>query len=319
MRPIVSLSRFSLFLSASVSLLLLAMPAGAQTTNDPDAAVGQKLQAAIACINRLSDRAFESRSRYVDWAGDKAQMKKKPRNVLGLYTIYETDDCAKGVSDAKAVAPAQPEIESASEAYVKAVQALEPLLKDADDYYEQENYRDDKFAKGKEMHPKLLAAWDEFGKADTALRGIVAKIGDERQLAELANVEKTEGKKARYHIMNTFLQAKTLMHLETDVEMKKMDLPKVQQQIAAYEQALKDLEAFNDGEGAGKIDSFYLSSAKDVLVTAKGLMRRVRDKEGFSEGDMMMLSQPGAGWMIEGSQPRLIRDYNQLVDNYNRM
>lgn len=319
MRPIVPLSRSSLFLSASVSLLLLAMPAAAQTTNDADAAVGQKLQAAIACINRLSDRAFESRSRYVDWAGDKAQMKKKPRNVLGLYTIYETDDCAKGVSDAKAVAPAQPEIEGASEAYVKAVQALEPLLKDADDYYEQENYRDDKFAKGKEMHPKLLAAWDDFGKADSALRGIVAKIGDERQLAELANVEKTEGKKARYHIMNTFLQAKTLMHLETDVEMKKMDLPKVQQQIAAYEQALKDLEAFNEGEGAGKIDSFYLSSAKDVLVTAKGLMRRVRDKEGFSEGDLMMLSQPGAGWMIEGSQPRLIRDYNQLVDNYNRM
>ncbi len=284
-----------------------------------DAAVGQKLQAAIACINRLSDRAFESRARYVDWAGDKAQMKKKPRNVLGLYTIYETDDCAKGVAEAKAAAPAQAELEAASEAYVKTVQALEPLLKEADDYYEQENYRDDKFAKGKEMHPKLLAAWDEFGKADGALRGLVAKIGDERQLAELAQVEKSEGKKARYHIMNTFLAAKTLVRLETDVDMKKMDLPKVQAQLASYEQAVKDLEAFNEGEGAGKIDSFYISSAKDVLVTAKGLMRRVRDKEGFSEGDMMMLSQPGAGWMVDGSQPRLIRDYNQLVDNYNRM
>ena len=54
-------------------------------------------------------------------------------------------------------------------------------------------------------------------------------------------------------------------------------------------------------------------------MTAKGLMRRVRDKTGFDDGEQMMLSQPGAGWMIEGSQPRLIKDFNQLVDNYNRM
>jgi hypothetical protein len=32
----------------------------------------------------------------------------------------------------------------------------------------------------------------------------------------------------------------------------------------------------------------------------------------------MMLSQPGAGWMIEGSPPRLMRDYNQLIEAYNR-
>jgi hypothetical protein len=32
----------------------------------------------------------------------------------------------------------------------------------------------------------------------------------------------------------------------------------------------------------------------------------------------MMLSQQGAGWMVEGSPPRLMRDYNQLIDAYNR-
>ncbi|MBL8791324.1 MAG: YiiG family protein [Rhizobiales bacterium] len=304
--------------AAGLSLLVAASPARAQS-DEADAAIGRKLEAAIACINRLSDRAYDSRARYVDWAGDKAKMKAKPRNVLGLYTIYETDDCAKGVAEAKAVAPAHAELERASEAYVKAVQTLEPMLKDADDYYEQENYKDDKFAKGREMHSALLAAWDSFGKADGDLRAIVGRIGDERQLVELAKVEKQEGRKARYHIMNTFLQAKSLVRLETDVEMSKMDLPKVQDQVAVYEKAVKDLEAFNAGEGDGKIDSFYISSAKEVLVTAKGLMRRVRDKEGFSEGDRMMLSQPGAGWMVDGSQPRLIRDYNQLVDHYNRM
>ncbi len=313
-------------LSSARAGLLLAISffAALATTStslaqDADAATGQKMDAAIACLNRLSERAFDSRNRYVDWAGDKAQMKKKPRNVLGLYTIYETGDCAKGVSEAAAATPNNAPLEEASAGYVKSVQTLEPLLKDADDYYEQENYKDDKFAKGKDMHGKLLAAWDDFRAADAKLREVVQTIGDERQTAELARVEKEQGRSAQFHVMNTFLHAKALVRAESGVEMDKIDLAKVNDLLAKYETAFKDLETFAEGQKDGKIDSFYISSAKDVLVTAKGLMRRVRDKTGFDQGEQMMLDQPGAGWMIEGSQPRLIRDFNQLVDNYNRM
>jgi hypothetical protein len=32
----------------------------------------------------------------------------------------------------------------------------------------------------------------------------------------------------------------------------------------------------------------------------------------------MMLGQQGAGWMVEGSPARLVRDYNQLIEAYNR-
>ncbi len=53
-------------------------------------------------------------------------------------------------------------------------------------------------------------------------------------------------------------------------------------------------------------------------MTAKQLMRRIRDRVPYSQGDKMMLSSPGAGWMVEGSPQRLLRDYNQMVDGYNR-
>lgn len=319
-----SIRRVVLFSAKAGLLLAISFFAGGAITSpslaqDADTATGKKLDAAIACLNRLSERAYDSRGRYVDWAGDKPQMKKKPRNVLGLYTIYETEDCAKGVSEAAAATPNNAPLEEASAAYVKSVQALEPLLKEADDYYEQENYKDDKFAKGKEMHGKLLAAWDDFSASDAKLREVVEVIGDERQTAELALVEKEEGRAAKFHVMNTFLHAKALVRAETSGDMDKMDLAKVNDLLSKYETAVKDLETFAEGQQSGGIDSFYISSAKDVLVTAKGLMRRVRDKTGFDDGEQMMLSQPGAGWMIEGSQPRLIKDFNQLVDNYNRM
>ena len=46
-------------------------------------------------------------------------------------------------------------------------------------------------------------------------------------------------------------------------------------------------------------------------------MRRIRDKKPYSSGDKMVLGS-GGGWMVEGSPARLLRDYNQLIESYNR-
>ena len=66
---------------------------------------------------------------------------------------------------------------------------LEPLLKEADDYYQQENYKDDRMAKGKALHPRLVAAWDAFANADKGLRNGVEAINDRRALERLAEIE----------------------------------------------------------------------------------------------------------------------------------
>jgi hypothetical protein len=60
-----------------------------------------------------------------------------------------------------------------------------------------------------------------------------------------------------------------------------------------------------------------MSNAKSFLVTSKQLMRRIRDKVPYSSGDQMMMGGAGA-WMVEGSPARLLRDYNQMIDSYNR-
>ncbi len=61
--------------------------------------------------------------------------------------------------------------------------------KEADDYYPQEDYKDDKMAKGRALHPRLIAAWDAFASADKALRGGVEAINDTRALERLAEIE----------------------------------------------------------------------------------------------------------------------------------
>ena len=303
--------------------LLCGLAIGASLSalaEDKPTPIGPKLQPYIGCINRLSERSYSSRARYLSWSKPSGPTGRE-RIIYGLYTIYDTADCRKNVEKAAEMAPKNEELEKAGAAFAAAVGALEPMLKEADDYYSQQNYKDDKMAKGKAMHPKLMAVWAAFASADQELRGVVQKLNDVSQAEEMAEVEKREGRKARWHVMDTMLKAKALNRIEGG-DPAKMDLAKVQEAIGVYEASVKALETYAEEHKGGalnpdSIGSIYVSAAKSYLTSAKGLMRRVRDKVPYSSGERMMLSQQGAGWMIEGSPPRLMRDYNELVNRFN--
>jgi uncharacterized protein DUF3829 len=169
-------------------------------------------------------------------------------------------------------------------------------------------------AKGRALHPRLIAAWDAFASADKALRGGGEAINDRRSAERLAAIEAGEGRKARYHVEALMIHAKRVLRA---LEAAKPDLPAIPQALNEYESIVKGTEQLAGGDSDAKIDSSYVGSAKSFLTTAKQLMRRIRDKVPYSQGDRMMLNA-GGGWMVEGSLPRLQRDYNQLIESYNR-
>lgn len=296
----------------TLALTILLAPSGADHASAQAPSPNEKLNAYVGCINRLSERAYDSRKRYFSWAA-KSGPTGKERIIYGTYTIYDTSDCKKNVETANALEPHDADIEAAASAYAEAVGRLEPLLKEADDYYSQENYKDDRMAKGKALHPRLVAAWDAFASADQKLRSGIEAINDKRSLVRLAEIERSEGRKARYHVEALMIQAKRVVRTQ---ETDKPDLAALTQVLNEYETSVKGAEEFA-GNGADKIGSMFISNAKSFLVTAKQLMRRIRDRVPYSSGDKMMLNA-GSGWMVEGSPQRLLRDYNQLVDAYNR-
>jgi len=300
-----------LFVGAAFSLALA--PATAQQT-PPPSSLTEKLNAYVGCINRLSARSYDSRSRYFSWAA-KSGPTGKERIIYGTYTIYDTADCKKNVEAANAMEPHDADLEAAASAYVAAVTTLEPLLKEADDYYTQENYKDDKMAKGKALHPRLVAAWEAFASADQKLRAGVEAINDKRALENLAAIESKEGRKAHYFIEALMIHAKRVLRAEDG---DKPDLAAMTQALDDYENAVKGAEDASGKDGDRKIGSIFIGSAKSYLTTAKQLMRRIRDKTPYSSGEKMMLDGSGSGWMVEGSPPRLLRDYNELIGGYNR-
>jgi hypothetical protein len=170
-------------------------------------------------------------------------------------------------------------------------------------------------AKGRALHPRLVAAWDAFASADQKLRSGVDAINDKRALEKLATIEQSEGRKARYHVEALMIQAKRVLRAE---DAGKPDVAEITAALTDFEATVKGAEQFSGSGGDGKIGSMFVSNAKSFLVTAKALMRRIRDHVPYSSGDKMMLSNAGASWMVDGSPPRLMHDYNQLVDAYNR-
>jgi hypothetical protein len=279
-----------------------------------DQALTTTIDAYVECINRLSERAYDSIERYASWVGKQGPTGKE-RIIYGTYTIDGSAGCKEGVEKANAAEPDDPELEAAASAYAEAVVGLEPLLKEADDYYTQEDYKDDKMAKGKAMHPRLVAAWDAFRKADTALRAGIDTIQDRMDIAMLAEIEKADGRKGRWHVKSIMIGAKRVLKAE---DAAKPDVTAITAAVADFEATIKAAEAIAAAGKESGIGSSFLNDARSYLTTAKQLMRRIRDKTPYSSGEKMLMDGGGGAWMVEGSPARLTRDYNQLVEAYNR-
>lgn len=301
-------------LALAVGLGVLLVPPAARSSVAEVPALTAKVNAAIECINRLSERSHLSRHRYFSWVSKNGPTGKE-RIIYGTYTIYDTSDCRKKVEKANALAPHEPEFEALASAYVEAVTALEPLLKEADDYYSQENYKDDRMAKGKALHPRLIAAWDTFAKADKKLRIDLDVLQDRDAARRLVEIERTEGIKDRYHIEAVMISAKRLLRA---TEASPTNLAAITETLSGYEAIVKATEDYAAANKGAKIGSSFINDAKSFLTTGKQLMRRIRDKTPYSQGEKMILNTGSGGWMIEGSPARLTRDYNQLIGSYNR-
>jgi hypothetical protein len=301
-------------LSFALGGCALLGPVAARPADAEVPALTQKVNAAIECINRLSERSYSSRQRYFSWVGKNGPTGKE-RIIYGTYTIYDTSDCKKKVEKANALEPRETEFEALASAYVEAVVALEPLLKEADDYYSQEDYKDDRMAKGKALHPRLVAAWNTFAKADEKLRADLDVLQDKEAARRLVQIEKTEGIKGRYHIEAVMISAKRLMRANNATP---PDLAAITEALSGYEAILKATEDYAGANKDARIGSSFINEAKGFLTTAKQLMRRIRDKVPYSQGDRMILNTGSGAWMVEGSPARLRRDYNQLIGSYNR-
>jgi hypothetical protein len=276
----------------------------------------EKSNAYIECSNRFVSRAYQSRDRYLSWVDAKKGPTGKEDIVYGVYTLVgdvkvECRDRLTAVSNG----PSMPELEAAGEHLTASLETLAPLLEEANDYFSGKDYQRDAWAKGKELHPKLMAAFEAFEKADAEMGAVLDAREDaslESQLAELSKSPDPTG----YVLTNVIYTGKKLVHLASGVD----DIGAID--LAAFQAALETFAAaVVDCANRAKdpnVRGFATGAARAVVVQASLLVERRVKKTKWSSGDLVMING-GNPAMVDGHPAAVVSAYNDMIGASNRL
>jgi hypothetical protein len=282
------------------ALLCLVTTAAHAQSPDADMQAGiAKTNAYIELMNRTL-RAQESWNRYASWANVKTGPTGKERIVYGLYSLYDVRELIEKARAAAAQPPAYPALDETVKRYIAAYEVLAPLVTEADGYYERKDYMSDKMAGGKALHAKLAPAAQTFLAERKALERDMEAVKSDLDRRQLAAIEQSEGRKARWHVRNVMIEAKVMVDLLPSNAAPVVDLPAFDKALDRYAAAVKEFDAYS----AATPNSFFVfeSSPRNLL----GKLREFRQKVGRTKGDAR---RAGVGHDLTW----LINDYNMMV------
>lgn len=287
----------------------------AQAVVDEQAVFDEKMDVYIKCYNKLQIPVQSSLARYADWLKDfKQGPTGKESIVYGIYSISESNlsECEKGIKRVVALTPVLEPIDGVALNYINAAVALGNTINEMDKYYTQENYKDDAFAKGKTLHQTFLKNLEAFEPEADSYHAAIQEINDKRQLAELKNIEQREGKTFQYYSLAVMISAKQINNL---ISQEKFDAEAAMKKVTE----LETLVAQAKEADKGGMNFSFINSADQYQLEAKKYVRRVRDKVPYSDWDKEQLQDANTSWMVDDSFPRALREYNEMVDDYNRL
>ncbi len=279
----------------------------------PDDLLARKLDPYIQCINKTSSQVHQTEDRYHLWVDPKTGPTGKERHVYGLYEVREPKDCLEGIAAAAELEPDHPALESAAKAYADALEDLHPHLDEAFEYYDEKNYEDDDFARGKSLHIELETGFAAFSAASEALHTLVDDTNDGLQVRNLERIEAAEGRTLYFWAMKLMLDAKKLLRVVDSPVLDDIDQAELTAAVEAYEASLDSLteyvDAHPDEPGQPVQLAVFHSTTKKLLKHSKALARRKRDGTPFSADD--------AKRGVEGHPTEIWSTYNELVRDSN--
>jgi tetratricopeptide (TPR) repeat protein len=237
--------------------------------------------------------------------------------------------CATNLAKAKTKQPSHPQLEQAGEAFAQATMQIDKISNELHDYFDKKNFLDDKWAKGKALHPQLIEAFKAFGKADDALHNVLDGITKPLHQRELAKIEKEDGKKFLYHRLHVLNTARDFVDTADDPE---IDFNHFTAARTDFQKALADLTAYGEAHRAdlntkmaGEIhyDSF-LRAANDYDKAQTTFWRCLRDAPAESKVASGKIAVEKATIKCEKSiidgtvDEAVLKKYNKFIGEANR-
>ena len=313
------------FSKTRCSLICLALAlglAGCNNANSPESptenGAASKLQAFVACLNRADKSLLDKGPKYQQLFKTVAASPGKDHNLAPFNSFkiepYETNnsfsrDCIDVLSKAVEQNPADPVLDEIGRDYAKTLESMIPVMNEIDNYYAQQDYRDDKMEKGKALDSQIMPLLVHLSELSGKMRQEVDVRQDQLADARLADIEKAEGKEFTWQTENVMLQARrTLTSIDHAFSGKKPDLGKLNESEAQMQKAFDSALAYGKANPDVKTKLgnqplwFHLqANAQNYLQAIKTLRRDAAENKRDLSEDMRKLGEA----------------YNRLVQNYN--
>lgn len=254
--------------------------AGVEMSDGEFQALSEKTNLYVKVINSLS-RVKQSYDRYISWVDVKKGPTGKERYIT--YSLYELN--RSDVETVQATAkkgPGLPPPIPAADAAVQKLGAvlgeLEPLVKKAHDYYDQQDFKDDGAKRGQELHAQMMPLFTSAFAAEVELRRALEPVKALVDRRALAQIEKKVGKNYEWHLRSYMLAAKSVVDLLPDsATAPTIDATTYKARYEALESAYNAFDTFSSQhpEDVKKVlmASFVESGVKEFFTAAKFLRR----------------------------------------------
>lgn len=346
---LVAISSLGLGLSTSgcKKLLTLGHDGGTATADDAgaleqeaaeDDQIRAKLTNYVDCINALSNPVKKSRDKLNSYFPNGAVTGKELFAEVPRLGPDAASTCMFHVTMGRSLPPPNPALEQRGMEYADAAAATDELTKQMATYLDRRGYKKDKWAKGKDLYPRLVASWARFVAADEALQLAVAEVAHPLEQRALARIERQEGKTFVWHRKHTVVTSRALMDASDPIGGdKSIDLALFAQTYADYEKALEELTAYG-AEHKGDLSDpaspnhsvaeanfhTFVARAGELRRAAHSYGRCLReapDKARRPNGrvDRAKVGTCGDGAALWTRTDELIAKFNQLIGAFNNL
>ncbi|MCL2723150.1 MAG: YiiG family protein [Polyangiaceae bacterium] len=324
-----------------VSKALQQIDGGTSTTgtseaqsNDPDERLREKIEPYIECLNSLSSEIRGMEKSYLSNIPGTGPTGKERSAYMPALSKGDATKCSTNLAKAKTMQPSLPALEQAGEAFAKAANQIDPLAAQLHEYFDKKNYLDDHWAKAKELHPQIMAAFKDFNRANddlhTALDGITKPLSQR----ELARIEKEDGKKFRYHRKHVLNTARDLVEV-SNPDSQEIDFNAYSAAMTEFEKALEDLTTYGGSHKSDLSDEkkrvnvlaehnydSFVRAANDYQKAQKTFWRCLRDapaKAKLANGRVDVDKAACPKDVINGrADQAAMKKYNEFINTSNR-
>ena len=262
---------------------------------------------------------------YFKDAGNQEQLKKDKSPGTGFNTLNQ--DFINQIKEQAEKAPAMENLDKAALALAGVYEELLPIFQEAENYYKGKEFLSDNYAKGQEIHKKILGAFEKYNGVAGLFVTEFDKKSDEVFAKELEMLKK-EGRVIGYNralfmdiskkILNEMDRQKLNAANVTEGSAEKIkplheELGKA---LTDFQNAFKDPKLLEkEGYEGGEADS-YISEALKFKGSVAALINRIENKVKVDE---FKLKHNFPMENEDGSPEQVYDIYEDVIGEHNRL